>query len=77
VGAALGSGNEVIGAVTEARDHLREVKGTAGDIGLWDFVLTLVQQPLFWRTAPTGPVGHTLKLGPQLVGVSPIRLQYA
>jgi lysozyme len=47
-GSALGSGNEVIGAVKDSAAQLKDAKDTAQDIGLWDFVVTLVQQPRFW-----------------------------
>ena len=50
-GSALGSGNEVIGAVQDTAAQLKDAKDTAQDIGLLDFVTTLVWQPRFWIAA--------------------------
>jgi lysozyme len=47
-GSALGSGNEVIGAVKDSAAQLKDANDSAQDIGLWDFAVTLVQQPRFW-----------------------------
>jgi hypothetical protein len=47
-GSALGSGNEVIGAVQDTAAQLKDAKHFAQDIGLLDFVTALVRQPRFW-----------------------------
>ena len=48
VGSALGSGNEMIAAVKDSAAQLREAKGAAEEIGLWDLASSLAQQSRFW-----------------------------
>jgi lysozyme len=47
-GSALGGGNEIVGAVKDTAAQLKDAKDAAQDIGLFDFVTTLVWQPRFW-----------------------------
>ena len=47
-GSALGSGNEALGAGKDTVAQLQDVRDSAQDIGLFDFVSTLLQQPRFW-----------------------------